>query len=36
MNQTGIVGDDYNDNLFDKHKNNKTIYSTFTLMIKLV
>ena len=35
MNQTGIVGDAYNDNLFETNKNKKFINSTFTPMINL-
>ena len=36
MNKSGLVGDDYEDHIFDKNKkNNKIIDSTFTPMIQL-
>ena len=36
MNQSGFVGDDYEDNIFNKTKKNKIIDSTFTPMIHLL
>jgi len=35
MNQTGLDGDYYEDNIFDNNEKNKIIDSTFTPMIQL-
>jgi len=36
MSQSGLVGDDYEDHIFNKTKKNKIIDSTFTPMIHLL